>query len=68
MKLEIKIDSCNSALADLEEVVRLLRVATRKVQATNGDEDHGKLLDVNGSTVGSWSFSGLDEDGDDLED
>lgn len=48
---ELKIETGNEAFRDSDELVRLIRKVADRVAR---GEDHGRIIDANGNTVGEF--------------
>jgi hypothetical protein len=56
-KLEISTDNAAFEGDPSIEISRILGRLGSKLALEPGEEDHGKLHDVNGNTVGTWTYT-----------
>lgn len=56
MKLKININLDNAAFEDEGEISRILRQLADKI-SYDGRIDGGKIMDVNGNSVGTWEIT-----------
>ena len=57
MRLTVKIETDNAAFVDvIEERDELRRIFERVADRAACGQRSGKCLDVNGNTVGSWTY------------
>lgn len=61
MRLKIDIDSDNDAMQHREQAIDALRDIVRKLRL---GIDSGRILDLNGNTVGAFSLTESAEDGE----
>jgi hypothetical protein len=57
MRLKVEIDTDNAAFVDvIEERDELKRIMDRVADRAACGETGGKCLDINGNTVGRWTY------------
>ena len=56
MNLKININLDNAAFEDEGEISRILRKLADKI-SYDGSIDSGKIIDINGNSVGTWEIT-----------
>lgn len=56
VEIEIEIDKDGDAAQEIDEVNQLLGKLQGKLEWHSGMPDDGKILDLNGNSVGRWSI------------
>jgi hypothetical protein len=56
VEIEIEIDKDGDAAQEIDEVNQLLGKLQTKFQWYSGMPEDGKILDLNGNSVGRWSI------------
>jgi hypothetical protein len=57
VKLTVTIDSDNEAVLQPREIIRILHVLEDRIRISGKKWDGGKLLDVNGNSVGEFEYN-----------
>ena len=56
MKLTVTIDSENEAILQPREIIRILHVLEDRIRMAGKKYEDGKLMDVNGNSVGEFVY------------
>jgi hypothetical protein len=57
VKLTVTLDSDNEAVLQPREIIRILHVLADRVRIAGKKYDDGKLMDVNGNSVGEFEYN-----------
>lgn len=57
LNFTVSIKTGNDACLNLNDISLLLRSLADKIQYRPDEEDQGKIMDLNGQSVGTWKYS-----------